>query len=438
MTRLLLLVLAAWPALAEVEILKNFTLIDGTGSPPLTHAAMIVNDGRIQWVGPVSELKAPAGAQTIDLTGRFVMPGLINLHGHVGNVVGLIQDAKFFTRENIQKNLRTYAGYGVTTVLSMGTEQDLIFPIRDEQRSGRPSMTRIYTAGRGFAFKGGYGGLPGVTFAPTSPAEIPGEVAELAKQKVDIVKVWVDDHMGHMKKMPFPISKAIIDSARQHNLHVAAHIFYLQDAKQLTDAGVYGLAHSVRDQPVDQALIDSMKKHGTWQMAATLSRELSTFVYAKPAPFLSDPFFTRAVPPDVLAKLKSADYQKRLAADPDFARYAPILEMAKRNFKKLVDAGVKYGFGTDTGPPGRFPGYFEHLELQLEVEAGLTPQQAIVGATRNAAEFLGASNDLGTLQKGRWADLIVLRNNPLADIRNTRAIAAVWIAGRPVNPDVKP
>jgi imidazolonepropionase-like amidohydrolase len=271
-----------------------------------------------------------------------------------------------------------------------------------------------------------------VTFAPTSPAEIPAEVSELAARKVDIVKIWVDDHMGHMKKMPFPISKAIIDSARQHNLRVAAHIFYLQDAKQLTDAGIYGLAHSVRDQPVDQGLIDSMKQHGTWQMAATLTRELSTFVYAKPAPFLDDAFFTRSVSPDVISKLKSPDYQKTIAADPDFVRYEPILETAKKNLKKLVDAGVKYGFGTDTGPPGRFPGFFEHLELQLEVEAGLTPQQALLGATRNAAEFLGASNDLGTLQKGRWADLIVLRNNPLADIRNTRSIEAVWIAGNPI------
>ena len=431
---ILLFLAATLPATAETKVLKNFTLIDGSGNPPLANAAMIVIDGRIQWTGPVSQLKAPAGAEVLDLTGKFVMPGIINLHGHVGNVVGLTQDPKFFTRQNIEKNLRTYASYGVTTLLSMGTEQDAIFPIRAEQRAGRPTFTRIYTAGRGFAYKGGYGGLPGVTFAPTSPAEIPGEVAQLAAQKVDIVKIWVDDHLGHMKKMPFPISKAIIDSARQHNLHVAAHIFYLDDAKQLTDAGIYGLAHSVRDKPVDQALIDSMKRHGTWQLAATLSRELSTFIYAKPAPFLNDPFFTRSVSADVIAKLKSPQYQKTFATDEDLPRYEPILEMAKKNLKKLVDSGVKYGFGTDTGPPGRFPGYFEHLELQLEVEAGLTPQQAILGATRNAAEFLGASNDLGTLQKGRWADLIILRNNPLADIKNTRTIDAVWIAGRPVKP----
>ena len=428
------LALAIAPLSAEVTVLKNFTLIDGTARPPVPGAAMIVDNGRIQWVGPAAQLKAPPGAATVDWSGRFVMPGLINLHGHVGNVIGMVQDPKFFTRDNIMRYLHTYASYGVTTVLSLGTDQDLIFQIRAEQRAGRPAETRVFTAGRGFAYKGGYGGMPGVTYFISSPAEVPADVAQLAKNKVDIVKVWVDDHLGHMKKMPFDCSKAIIDSARQYHLHTAAHIFYLSDAKQLSAAGIYGLAHSVRDQPVDQELIDLMKSHGVWQAAATLTRELSMFVYAKPAPFLNDPFFTRSIDPAVLAKVKSADFQKAQMADEDFPKYAPILEMAKRNFKKLVDAGVKYGFGTDSGPaPGtRFIGVFEQLELELEVQAGLTPQQAITGATANAAEFLGESKNLGTLQAGRWADLIVLRKNPLTDIKNTRTIETVWIAGHAV------
>ena len=101
---------------------------------------MIVDNGRITWVGPAAQLKAPAGAETIDLTGKFVMPGIINLHGHLGNTVDLQQDAKFYTRDSVLKNLATYASYGVTTVLSLGTDQDLIFRIRDEQRAGRPAV----------------------------------------------------------------------------------------------------------------------------------------------------------------------------------------------------------------------------------------------------------------------------------------------------------
>ncbi|HMF76571.1 MAG TPA: amidohydrolase family protein [Bryobacteraceae bacterium] len=414
---------------AETKVLKNFTLIDGAGQAPLARAAMIIDNGRIRWVGPVAQLKAPASAETIDLTGKYVMPGLINLHGHVGNTVDLQQSAKFFTRDNIQKNLRTYASYGVTTVLSMGTDQDLMFKIRAEQRAtGRPSEARVYTAGQGFIFKGGYGGLAGVNTGVSSVAEVEPAVAAQAAKHVDIIKLWLDDHLGTQKKMPYPIAKAIIESAHRHNLRVAAHIFYLQDAKELVSYGVDGLAHSVRDKPIDQALIDGMKQHGAWQMAATLTREASMFVYGETPSFANDPFFTRALSAQVLQTLKSPKYQQTVRADPDFRQYRGLFETARRNLKTLASAGVSYGMGTDTGPPGRFPGYFEQWELELMVQSGLTPMQAITAATRSGAEFLHA-NDLGTLQASKWADLVVLRRNPLDDIKNTRSIEAVYIAG---------
>src|SRR5258708_37996502 len=140
---------------AEVRVLRNFTLIDGTGRAPVSQAAMIVDNGRIAWVGPAAELKAPPGAETSDLTGKFVMPGIIDLHVHLAATLDLTQDAKNQTRQSFEKYLKTFASYGVTTVLSMGTDPDLVFKIRDEQRVGRPSMTRIYTAGQGFVFKNG-------------------------------------------------------------------------------------------------------------------------------------------------------------------------------------------------------------------------------------------------------------------------------------------
>lgn len=428
---LIALCLAALSAAAETRVLQHFTLIDGTGREPLSDAAMILDNGRIQWVGPAGQMKMPKGAETVDLTGKYVMPGIINLHGHLGNVVDLTQDPKFFTRENVEKNLKTYASYGVTTVLSMGTDQDLIFAIRDEQRKGRPSMTRVYTAGRGFTAKGGYGGLAGVTFALDGNGDIDKDVTELKKQKVDIVKIWVDDHLGTMKKMPLDMSSAIIKSSHAHGLPIAAHIFYLQDAKDLSKAGVNGLAHSVRDKPVDQELIDAMKSHGTWQLAATLTREASMFVYGETPKFAGDPFFTRGVSAKVADTLKDPAYQKKIASDKDFKEYPEFFETAKRNLKTLVDAGVKYGFGTDSGPPGRFPGFFEQWEMELMVSAGLTPKQVIGAATKNSAEFLGAK-DLGTLEAKKWGDLIVLSKNPLEDIRNTRMIEGVYIAGKRV------
>jgi imidazolonepropionase-like amidohydrolase len=209
-------------------------------------------------------------------------------------------------------------------------------------------------------------------------------------------------------------------------------VFYLADAKQLVDFGVNGLAHSVRDKNVDADLIAAMKKHGTWQMAPTLSREASMFVYAETPAFVNDAFFIRGVSPAVVETLKSPAYQKSMAADPHFSRYRSFFETAKRNLKALADAGVPYGFGTDTGPPGRFPGYFEHWELELMTNAGLTPMQAIVAATGSAARFMG-SKDLGTLEPGKWADLIVIDRDPLQDIKNTRTIRDVYIAGNRVH-----
>jgi imidazolonepropionase-like amidohydrolase len=430
------LLLMAATAFGETKVLENFTLIDGTGKPAQPNAAMIVTDGRIQWVGPKAQLKAPAGAQRVDLTGRYVMPGIINLHGHLGNVVDLTQDPKNFTRANMDKQLKLYASYGVTSALSMGSDQDLVFAVRAEQRAGRPTETRIFTAGRGFTGKGGYpttaAGMKGVPFEVETTAQVAQDVAQLADKKVDIVKIWVDDHLGREQKIPLPLSAAIIENARKHNLRVAAHIFYLEDARALVNAGLYGLAHSVRDKPVDDALINLMKQKGAWQMAATLTRELSTFVFAKDTPILSDPFFTRGVSPSVLATLKSKEYRDKQNADHDMPKYPGFLKTAQQNLKKLHDSGVKVGFGTDTGPPGRFSGYFEHLEMELMTDAGLTPSQVITIATRNSAEFLGRSKDLGTLEAGRWADMIVLQKNPLENIKNTRTIDSVYIAGNKI------
>lgn len=428
--------LAATSLKAEVRVIRGFTLIDGTGAAAAPNSAMIIDAGKIKWVGPVANLKVPSGAEVVDLTGRFVMPGIIDLHAHVGITSGMTLDVKDYSRRTVENDLKRYAEYGVTTMLSLGLDQgNTIFDIRKEQRASRPTMTRVYTAGLGFVYPGGVGG--GITFpgVPTpflsSVADVEPAVAAEAKKHVDIIKFWTDANLGQAKAMPYDICKAIIDSAHRHNLRVVAHVYYLADAKQLTAYGVDGLAHIVRDKPVDQELIDSMKSHNTWQVAATLSRELSLLVYAKTPDFISDPFFTRGVSADTLKTLSSPEYQAKLASDPNMEKYRSGLEMGKRNLKAEADGGVRYGMGTDTGVPGRIQGFNDHLEMQEMVEAGLTPMQVIVAATKSGAEFLRA-RDLGTLQQGKWADLIVLAANPLDDIRNTRTIQSVYIAGNTV------
>ncbi len=433
---------AAPPPAGDTLVLRNFTLLDGSDRAPVPDAAMVVDAGRISWVGAAADLRAPAGATTRDLDGAFVMPGLIDLHGHLGNTVDLVQDRKFHTRDSVEKDLRIYASYGVTTVLSMGTDQDTIFPIRAEQRrqsvagdstqtGGRPSMARVYTAGQGLMLRGGYGGLAGVNNAVGTPDEAAAEVNAQIDKGVDIVKLWLDSELGTMPPLPPAISQAIIDAAHRRDRRVVAHVFYLADAKRLVEQGIDGFVHSVRDQPVDQALIDGMKQRNTWQVAATLSREAAMFAYGSTPAFASDPFFTRGVSAATLDLIRSPERQKTIASAPNFKKYPAFFEQAAANLKKLADAGIPYGAGTDAGPPGRFPGYSAHWELELMVDAGLTPQQTITAATQRAAEFLKAG-DLGTLAAGKWADFVVLAADPLADIRNTRTIRAVYVAGAEV------
>ncbi|HUQ95446.1 MAG TPA: amidohydrolase family protein [Bryobacteraceae bacterium] len=434
--RVVSIVLAlAMAAAGETMVLRNFTLIDGTGKSPAANSAIVVTDGRITAVGTGAAVKAPAGATVVDLGGKFVMPGIINLHGHLGNVVELTQDPKNFTRANVEKQLMTYANYGVTSVLSMGSDQPLIFDMRAAQRAGRPKMTRIYTAGKGFTGKNGYPttvpGMKGVPYEVGSVAEVEAAMKELAPQKPDFVKIWVDDHLGKETKIPTEVSVAIIEAAKKRGLKTCAHIFYYADALALSEHGLYACAHSVRDREVDDKLIQTMKKNGTWQLG-TLVRELSTFVFSKPPDFLDDPFFKMGTTPGVVGTLKSDAYLKRQQADHDLAKYPGFLAMAQKNLKKLYDAGVKVGFATDSGPPARFSGFFEHKEMELMVQAGFTPLQVIQIFSKNSAEFLGASKDLGTIEKGHWADLVVLSKNPVADIKNTHTIEAVYVAGNKV------
>ena len=394
------------------------TVIDGTtGGRPLPDAVVVVRDQRIVAVGPAKTTPVPAGATRIDVPGRTIVPGLINSHGHIGSASGLETGAALNTIENVQRQLALNARYGITTVVSLGDDREPGFVARDANDKPDLDRSRLFVAG------------PVIT--AKTPDEARTAVDAAAKLKPDWIKIRVDDNLGSTPKMTPDVYTAVIEQAHKHNLRVVAHLYYLDDAKGLLRAGVDLIAHSIRDAPVDKELTDLMKAHNVC-LSPTLMREVSTFVYETRPAFFDDPFFRREVDPKILATLEEPARQAGVASSKSAQTYKKSLEVARRNVKALHDAGIRLASGTDTGPPARFQGYFEHLELEELVRSGLTPSAALVAATSDAAQCLGLADRVGTIQQGRYADLIVLSKSPLEDVKNTRTIESVWISGNRV------
>jgi imidazolonepropionase-like amidohydrolase len=407
----------AAPTAGQAKVFIRARVWDGTGRARFDDATVLVRDGRIAAMGPAKDVRLPAGATSVDLRNRFVLPGLVNAHGHVGETKGLQAGPELYSRENVLDQLRLYARYGVTTVLSLGGDQAEGFRIRGEQGSPALDRARLYAAGR-------------IVDAKT-PAEAREQVAAVAAFAPDFVKIRVDDNLGAAPKMTPETYRAVIEEAHRRKLRVAAHIFYLADAEDLLAAGVDFIVHSVRDRPVTPALIRSLRARAVC-VSPTLVRELQAFVYGSEPEFFTDPFFLREADPKVLAALRDPARQESVRKSPAATRYAAALDVASGNLKALADAGVPLAMGTDSGPPARFQGYFEHLELRLMVKAGLTPEQALSSATSVAARCIGLAGEVGSLVPGAWADFAVYEKNPLDDIRNTETLTTVYVAGNEV------
>jgi imidazolonepropionase-like amidohydrolase len=398
-----------------VKVFPGARVVDGTDRAPVDNATIVVRDGRVVAVGGAARISVPEGAQRVALAGKTVIPGLVNAHGHVGNTVGLQQGR--YSADNVLRDLKTYAAYGVTTVYSLGDDQEAGFKIRDAQNTPSLDHARMFVAGP--------------VLAPKSPEEARKLVGDVAAMKADIIKIRVDDNLGTSPKMPPEIYKAVIDESHKKGMRTAVHLFYLEDAKGVLDAGADFIAHSIRDKDADDAVIAMLKRRDVC-VCPTLMREVSTFVYETTPTWFSDPLFLKRADPRTLEQLKEPVRQEEMRNSKSAQRYKVALEQASRNLKKLSDAGVKIAMGTDTGPPARFQGYFELMELELMVKAGLTPKQVLASATRDAARCQKLDRDLGTLEPNKWADFVVLDGDPLADISNTRKIADVYVAGNRV------
>lgn len=414
-------------------LLRHVCIINGNGGKPMENQDMLIKGDRIAAIGS----NIPTNnARIVDMSGKTVMPVLISAHSHIGYVKGTGSSAANYTRDNLLLQLNRYERYGVGALLCMGTDRPLIFNgFRDSSRAGSLPGARMYSAGFGF-------GMPGnppaaafgfdKKFTSGDDPEIAKQIDALAKLKPDVVKIWVDDFGGSNSKMPEPVYRAIIREAHKHHLRVAAHLYYLADAYKLIDAGVDIIAHSIRDQDVDDGILKLMKEKHIMYIP-TLSRDAFEFMYADDPVWMHEKFYKASLEPGVYEMVTAKEFQDKMRNAPSYNRTKTGFETAMHNLKKIYDAGIIVVMGTDSGAtPTRAEGFAEHLELQLMVQSGLTPLEAITVSTKNAARLLRCNKDYGTLETGKKADFMVLGENPVADIRNTETIEQVWKNGKMV------
>lgn len=384
---------AAAPAApaTDVTVFEGARIIIGDASAPIENGTFIVEDDRFVAVGATGSVDIPAGATRVDLNGATVMPTIIDTHVHLSR-----------EREPLIEDLQRRAYFGVSAAMSLGQDEgDVPFQVRAENISG----AALYrTAGRGITAP-----EPGRTEIPhwiSTPEEARAAVQAEAAAGVDIIKIWVDDRNGQFDKLTPELYGAVIDEAHANDLRVVAHIFTLEDAKGLLNAGIDAFAHGIRDTDVDDEVIALFKANPE----VVLGPNLPDRGVAVDMSWLRG-----SIPDEQLQELQNA------ATDRPEAQQAHALQA--RNLARLNSEGVRIVLGTDGNTP-----WAPHVEMADMVAAGMTPAEVITAATSSGAEYMRL-DDVGTIAEGKSADFIVLDANPLDDITNTRRIRSVYLRG---------
>lgn len=429
-TLLLALCAPLLPLRAAAVLYEGARVIADARQPPLEDAAFLVDQGRVTGIGRKGSLKVPKNAGRVDLTGTTVIPALLDTHIHIGYQRDLTYSAANYTRGNLAGQLQRYAYAGVAAVLSLGTDPgEMPFLQRAQQK--RTGGTVLLLAGRGIAAPNagpGDAALKPSAWSVSTAEEARNAVRQEAARGADIIKVWVDDRGGTVAKTSPEVYRAVIDEAHKRKLRAIAHVFYLDDAKDLARSGIDGFAHLVRDKDIDDELVTLIKQHGIFVMP-NLSLAGNRTLNAPPT-WLDEPLSVETTPPVILDRARAA-YGSRTLQTLEASRRA--WDLLRRNLAKLNTAGVKIVLGGDSGAvPDHFHAYTSHRELEWMVEAGMSPAQALTAGTATAAEFLRLKNR-GTLAAGVSADFVVLNANPLDGIANTRRIVDVYLRGQKVD-----
>ena len=355
---------------SNAVVFEGATVIVGDGSDPIANGVFVVEDGRFVAAGAADEVMAPEGAARVDLSGRFVIPALIDTHVHLS-----------VPREALIDDLQRRAYYGVGAAVSLGHDDgDATAAVRDAPVAG---AALAMTAGRGITRP-----EPGRSEVPywiNTPEEGRAAVQELAAANVDFVKIWVDDRGGQYDKLTADLYGPIIEEAHEHGLRVTAHIFSLEDAKGLLEAGVDSFAHSVRDMDVDDEFVAMVQERPNVVLIPNLGGRGAH----EDMSFLSGTLSGEAL------EAAQAQHMDRPEAHESFGIQA-------RNLARLNEAGMKIVMGTDGNA-----GWRPHIEMRDMVESGMTPHEVIVASTSAGAEYL-MLHDTGSIAAGKSADFVVL------------------------------
>jgi imidazolonepropionase-like amidohydrolase len=431
-----------------VTVYEGARLITGDGSAPIEDSAFVVQNDLFTSVGRRGQVQVPGGAAHVDLSGKTVMPGKVDLHGHIGfqhDSDGTMAK-EYFTRENLIDHLQRLAYYGFSGVVSVGDLVD-----RSDLKGGRtgwgdvplrvrneviPGAALFRTAGPGISYAGaGPQGHPSRTDVPyqiTTVEEARQAVQDYARMKPEFIKIWIDDRNGTLKTLTPPLFLAVVEEAHKLNLPVGAHNITLANAKLLMRAGVEGWLHlPVRMGEVpDQELLDIIKERIAKNDRPHMWFNPGAGTGAASREDWNDPLLTETISPDQIQK-QVGEQLKRITPESVARARQNLKNMGANNALKLRAAGMKIVNGSDTGQTRFFIGWAGQLEFEHWVYMGLTPSEAIVAATRDSAE--AAHLNTGLVASGRLADFIVLDANPLDNIANSRKINKVYLRGQEVD-----
>jgi imidazolonepropionase-like amidohydrolase len=442
-----LVLLLAVPLLAlqssSVVVILGPTVIDGTGGATISNGAIVIQDGKIIGIGPRGKVRIPSNVRTIDARNKWVIPGLIDAHVHFfqsadiytrPDVVDLRKWRPYKTeldwiRERLPVTFARYLACGITGVVDTGGPMSN-FDVRALAAKTK-NAPRVAVAGPLIS-----------TYAPPAlqtadpaiiKANTPAEARELVRQQLDrhpdLIKIWFIHRDGEDLDAQKAVVRAATEEAHANKLRVAVHATQLATAKAALEAGADILVHSVSDRRVDNDFIDMVKKRDVLYETTLVVEEGYREVLNQQVQ-LND-IEKRLGDPEViatwaeLAKIPANEIPGGLARRPD----RPLRPVSFDNLAVLEAAGVRIVGATDAGNIGTLHGPALHREFELMFDAGVRPAEIIVSATRNAAAVMGRDKELGTLEVGKLADLLILDADPQIDIKNARKISRVMKGG---------